>query len=199
MAWKAMPRSNNLPSLGNGVGERVKMTSADTQRLEKLFDEHGARIYAFCLRLCGNAADAEDLAAEVFLEAPQSLRRFRGEASEATLLYRIAVNKHRMAQRSHVRLMRRTLAWMRPERQDSHESAVVHEAAFAWALERIGPKLKEAFLLVRAEGFTYSESAAILNVPVGTVQSRVHEAGKRLAELLEAQPNSPFTEATNEV
>jgi RNA polymerase sigma-70 factor (ECF subfamily) len=175
------------------------MTTDERQRLEKLFADYGPRIFNFCLRLSGNAADAEDLAAEVFLAAPASIARFRGEASELTLLYKVAINKHRMSQRSHVRLMRSLGNLRRTEHQDSHESSVVYEAVYAWALTRLGPKLREAFLLVKAEQLSYAEAAAILEVPRGTVQSRVHEACKRMGELLESPPSHSLAEATNEM
>ena len=175
------------------------MTSAETLRLERLFDDYGQRIYAFCLRLCGDPTLAEDLAAEVFLDAPRSLDRFRGEASEQTLLYKIALNKHRMARRSHAQFLRWAALSFRQDRQDSPESSIVFEAAFAREMDRLSPKIKEAFLLVKAEKLSYAEAAAAMDVPVGTVRSRVHEACKRLSERLDSPTSIPLTEATHEV
>ena len=56
--------------------------------------------YAFCLRLTGNAAEAEDLSQEGFVAAYRALRDFRGEASFRSWLYRILVNRHRDRLRS---------------------------------------------------------------------------------------------------
>src|SRR5277367_935266 len=62
---------------------------------ETLYREYGVRIYRFCLRLCGNVADAEDLTQEVFLAAYRGLDRFSGRSSLATWLYRIALYRRR--------------------------------------------------------------------------------------------------------
>ncbi len=169
----------------------------DTTQLERLFDEYGNRIYAFCLKLCGNVADAEDLAAEVFLAAPKSLSSFRGEATETTLLYKIALNKHRNMQRAHARLLRRIEAWSKPD--EAREHPMLIEIAMAQALNKLSAKQREAFLLVKAEGLRYAEAAAVLDVPVGTVQSRVHQAAKQMATLLELQDHRPYVEAKNEL
>jgi RNA polymerase sigma factor (sigma-70 family) len=62
---------------------------------EALFSDYGDRVYQFCYRLCGHAADAEDLAQEVFLAAYQGLDRIAGRSSVATWLFRIAVYRWR--------------------------------------------------------------------------------------------------------
>src|ERR1700704_2912454 len=57
---------------------------------DQLYAGYGDRIYRLCYRLCGHAADAEDLAQEVFVAAYQGLDRFAGRSSLTTWLYRIA-------------------------------------------------------------------------------------------------------------
>jgi RNA polymerase sigma-70 factor (ECF subfamily) len=175
--------------------------SCDTEHdlLERLFAEHGQKVFSFCLRLCGNRSDAEDLAAEVFLDAPNSLARFRGESSEETFLYKVALNKHRAQCRAHTRWVARLGSLLAATPDFPKEADLVYDIAFTQALSRLSVKHRQAFLLVKAHGFRYAEAAEMLQVPVGTVQSRVHKACKRMADLLDVQAHSPFAEVRNEV
>lgn len=171
----------------------------ETVHLERLFAEHGQKVYAFCLKLCGNRQDAEDLAAEVFIDAPASLGRFRGDSSEETWFYRMALNKHRARSRAHARWIARVTTIGRALRHDNTEAELVYEIAVSQALARLSVKQRQAFLLIKSHGLRYAEAAALLGVPVGTVQSRVHEASKRMADLLELPIRAPFAEISNEV
>lgn len=152
---------------------------------DAFYDRYGNRVYRFCYRLCGHAADAEDLAQKVFLAAFQGLDRFESRCSLATWLYRIALYRWRRLHGGH-----------KPETltlSDELEGAVTAPDPASASLERLSldralaslaPALLEAFLLVRVEGLKYREAAAALGIPQGTVQSRVHDATARLREWL---------------
>ncbi len=154
----------------------------DTGSFTEFYRQHGDRIYRFCFRLSGSAADAEDLTQEVFLAAFLGRERFGGRASVQTWLYKIAWN-----------------CWRNSRRRPSVETAILEDAAtngpdlaqavtdqiaLTCALSALPPDLRETFLLVRAEGLTYREAASVLDIPQGTAQWRVHEASKRLRALL---------------
>ena len=147
------------------------------------YDLHGQRIYRFCLRLCGSVSDAEDLTQEVFLAAFQGQQRFEGRSSTQTWLYKIALNCWRHS----CRAPRLALAAMDEDAAQSGptlEQSVTGSLALSCDLSALPPDLREAFLLVKAEGLTYRETAQVLSVPQGTVQWRVHEASRRLRALL---------------
>lgn len=153
-----------------------------TADFQAFYAQHGATVYRFCLRLCGSASDAEDLTQEVFLAAFQGQSRFQGRSSVQTWLYKIALNCWRHSCRS----PRPVTSVLEDSRQagPSLEQSVTESMALTCALSALPPDLREAFLLVRAEGLKYKEAAAVLGVPLGTVQWRVHEASQRLRILL---------------
>jgi len=147
-----------------------------------LYAQHGDRIFRFCFRLCGCRAEAEDLTQDVFLAAFQGASRFEGRSSVTTWLYRIALNCRQNACRSQ-RLETVPLEDA-PILGPSLEQSVADDLALSCALSALPGDLREAFLLVKAEGLTYREAAQILDAPQGTIQWRVHQAVQKLRLLL---------------
>lgn len=144
--------------------------------------QYGDRIYRFCYRLCGSASDAEDLTQDVFLAAFQGGSRFEGRSSVQTWLYRIALNcwhQSRRTPRPDTTVLEDTA-----QTGPGLEQAVTDSIALTCALAALPPDLREAFLLVKAEGLKYREAAQALGIPLGTVQFRVHQASRRLRVLL---------------
>jgi len=64
----------------------------DAAAFEQLYRLHSRRVYALCLRMVGNTAEAEDLAQEAFLQLFRKIHTFRGESAFSTWLHRLAVN-----------------------------------------------------------------------------------------------------------
>ena len=151
------------------------------------YQKYGDRIYRFCYRLCGSASDAEDLAQEVFLAAFQGAGRFEGRASVQTWLYRIALNCWRHSRRA-PRLDTTPLEDV-TQAGPGVEQAVTASVSLTCALAALPPDLREAFLLVKAEGLTSREAAQVLDIPQGTVQWQVHTASRRLRALLTEEEN----------
>ncbi len=156
---------------------------------DTLYAEHGARIYRFCYRLCGDRTDAEDLTQDVFVAAWQSLPRFAGRAAEQTWLYRIALYRW-----NRLRTSRPPNTVVLLEDAGSVPGTPLLRILLDEAIEDLPPDLHEAFLLVKAEQLSYREAAAILEVPIGTVQSRVFAAVHRLRILLSEE--NPLAEET---
>lgn len=73
--------------------------TGDPGGFERLYDTYSPRIFRFCLRICGNRADAEDLMQEVFVAAYRGSQRFDSRSSTATWLYRIAIYRRRSMNR----------------------------------------------------------------------------------------------------
>jgi RNA polymerase sigma-70 factor (ECF subfamily) len=153
---------------------------------DALYAAHGARIYRFCYRLCGNKTDAEDLTQDVFVAAWQSLPRFAGRATEQTWLYRITL-----------------YCWNRMRTSRPPETVILSEDTCCAcgsplirmmldeAIDSLIPDVREAFLLVKVEQLSHREAATILQIPVGTVQSRVFTAVHRLRTLLSEEDPIP--------
>ena len=140
----------------------------EQQLIARVFEEHGAMIFNFAMRLCGNRTVAEDLMSETILQSVSALGRLRDSALERTFLRRITLNLYRRTAR------RRTweISSELPSVPFEREGVLAIEQAYS----RLPRKLKEAFVLVKAEGLTAREAAAVLRAPQGTVQARVHEA-----------------------
>ena len=159
---------------------------------DEVFVEYSDRIYRFCYRLCGNPVDAEDLAQDVFVLAYQGLKGFEGRSSLATWLYRIALHRwQRMIRRrgpTTIPLEDDTLAGQVPDPARQAEEAIALDGALA-ALPSI---LREAFLLVKAEGLTCQEAAEALDIPIGTVKWRVHESVIRLQDHLQGRKTTKY-------
>lgn len=154
------------------------------------------RLYHSVYRLVENVEDAQDVVQEAFLNAYQSLDGFKGDSQFFTWLYRIAVN-------TAISLKRKRRAMVRLETGSSGESAfepfdpsVESRPGYALekaeletrvhdALRRLSPEHRAVLVLKDMEGHKYETMAEILQVPIGTIRSRLHRARLELRELLE--------------
>jgi RNA polymerase sigma-70 factor (ECF subfamily) len=146
---------------------------------------HRDRVRGLLHRLLGPDG-LDDLEQEVFVAAWRGIRRFRGDASFATWLTRIAVNRAR-------RVMRRRRPPPSRLETEPADRAPGPEAAFGaaernglvlQAVDALSPKLRVAFVLRHVEGMSGEEVARVLEIPAGTVRRRLHDARRRLAETL---------------
>ncbi|TBR25190.1 sigma-70 family RNA polymerase sigma factor [bacterium] len=154
-------------------------------------------VYALALRLTGNAADAWDLAQDALLRAVKSLDSFRGDSDPRTWVYRITVNAWKNRAASAAERMRRASTPL-----DAGEAGAVRlpagdppadvplergEAAEAVrrAVAALEPEDRACLQLREFDGLSYEEIASALDVPVGTVKSRLHRARLALAKALE--------------
>lgn len=151
---------------------------------DELYADHGKPLYRFCLRLMGERAEAEDLAQDVFVAALVGKDKFRKDSSVRTWLFRIAVFKARDRQRQR---KRETHTQEEIPCQDVYAS---ERMAIEHGIEQLPAKLRNAFILVKAEQFTTAEAAEILGVPEGTVKYHVFEAIQRLRSALSPAPLS---------
>lgn len=118
---------------------------------------------------------------ETIHAAPGAIKRFDSRSTVKTWLFRIALNKWRDAKRTKVRREDLLIANAQIAPQKDHELALAIEVE----LNNLSEPLLEAFMLVKMEGLKYKEAALILDVPVGTVQSRVHSACEQMRERLQ--------------
>jgi RNA polymerase sigma-70 factor (ECF subfamily) len=146
-------------------------------------------------QLDGDAIAVEEALQDTFFAVWRSASSFRGEAKVATWVYQIARYQSLHARRRTARVSAVTSYGPADEEGDeerasaapSCEDEVVDRLTLSAALRQISRKHREALELVFAHGFTLEEAAAILDVPVGTVKSRVSYARRALLRELEAQ------------
>src|SRR6266508_1323418 len=158
-------------------------------------------LYSAALRMTRNRADAEDLVQETYLKAYRAFDSFTEGTNLKAWLYRILTNTFINTYRSRKR---------RPEEQELDdvedfylyrrlggiEAAQIGRSAedelFDWftdtevkdALESLPEQFRMAVLLADVEGFSYKEIAEILDVPIGTVMSRLHRGRRGLQKRL---------------
>lgn len=156
-----------------------KARAGDVSAFGKLFERHGRRIYNLLLRLCGNPALAEDLTQETFLTAHQRLSSWRGVGALSTWLCGIAVHHHLAARRrTHFTEALDELELATDPSSDPLVHYTDQEALLALeqAIAALPDLYREVFVLVRVEELRYREVAALLDIPLGTVQSRLARA-----------------------
>ena len=168
-----------------------------TEAFGVLVQRYQDRLYPTMLRLTGSADDALDLLQDAFLRAFEKLDRFQGESSFYTWVYRIAVNLALSGRRrrrvTSARLgigggrgeIARPSGRLEPERPDT--CPVEHaerDDLIQSALNSLADDHRAVVVMKEFDGLRYEEIAAILNVPVGTVRSRLHRARLDLRERL---------------
>jgi RNA polymerase sigma-70 factor (ECF subfamily) len=166
----------------------------DPRAFGDLVARHERRIYGLCLRILGNREDAEDATQEAFLAALRKAASFRKAAAFSTWLYRIAVNAATDQAR---RRGRARLAALDPEdaglavAPGSELGEVVTSAvAVQTALTRVPEEFRVAVVLCDLYRVPYADAAQILEIPVGTVKSRVFRGRLALADCLGTPPDA---------
>lgn len=167
----------------------------DTAAFEQLVRLYEKRVYALTLRMCKNPEDAAEAAQEAFLSAWQGLPFFRGDASFSTWLYRLASNacvdllrresRHRGAAGPSLNDEESNLdvADETPLPQEELERKELREQ-IELGLRSLTPDHREVLILREMHQLSYDEIAAVLEIDVGTVKSRINRARKQLRNFL---------------
>jgi RNA polymerase sigma-70 factor (ECF subfamily) len=156
------------------------------------------RLFNTVYRMVGNAEDAQDVVQEAFLSAYQSLDGFKGESLFFTWLYRIAVNTAISFKRKHrvsVSLDSGKNGEFPIEPHDDSEASVPshaleqaeQERRIQQALNRLSAEHRAVLIMKDMEGQKYETMAEILQVPIGTIRSRLHRARLELRDVLEQE------------
>lgn len=165
----------------------------DANAFAALFEAHKSRIYAVCLRMTSNTAEAEDLTQDAFIHAFRKLASFRGESAFSTWLYRIAVNTVLMhfRRKSGRQIPLEQPAWQdgeMPRREfgqtDEQLAGSIDRLALARAIHELPDGYRVIFLLHEIKGYEHKEIARILHCSVGNSKSQLHKAKLRMRKLL---------------
>jgi RNA polymerase sigma-70 factor (ECF subfamily) len=161
------------------------------EAFDELVRRHQAAIITLARVLTVGRGDPEDLAQDVFVRAWRNLRSFRGESTFRTWLHRVAINVIRTSQSRQGRLMRLFVSRDRdedpPEQPSGDEpvdTALARRQVIDRALATLPDDLRVAVTLRDLQGMDYKEIAAALDVPIGTVESRIFRARQKLKPLL---------------
>ena len=177
-------------------GEAVlRARHGDQAAFECLYRLHNRRVYAVCLRMVGNATEAEDLTQESFLLVLRKIHTFRGESAFSTWLHRLAVNLvlMRLRKKSPPTVSIETA----PDLNDENGAAGIdfgtHDPLLEGSIDRINLQrcierlplgYRKVFVLHDVQGYEHHEIAGKLGRTVGVSKSQLHKARSRLRELL---------------
>jgi RNA polymerase sigma factor (sigma-70 family) len=177
------------PAAANDA-EVIESSRREPERFAVLFDRHAAHIYRYVSRRAGRQI-ADDLVAETFLVAFAKRDRYDlAHADALPWLYGIATNlvgQHLRDEARHYRISQATVADRTPGHAARVAADVTAQATrpllFA-ALTALPPGDRDVLLLIAWEQLTYREVSRALNIPVGTVRSRLHRARAQTRQVL---------------
>ena len=175
------------------IGECLK---GRTEAFGVIVRRYQDRLFNTVVRLLDNAEDAQDVVQESFISAYQSLGTFKGDSLLFTWLYRIAMN-------AAISLKRKKKATISLDTGSKHDLVIdpvdqstssepgaslereEEESRLQAALNRLSLEHRSVIVLKEIEEMKYEEIAEVLDVPIGTIRSRLHRARTELRELLE--------------
>jgi RNA polymerase sigma-70 factor (ECF subfamily) len=171
--------------------------AGQTEAFDALVRRYQGRLYPTLLRLVGSAEDAEDVLQDTFVRAFEKIDQFHGESSFYTWVYRIGVN---LALSGYRRLRVRASFQMNGNGHRSREEDLPDESPdsdpamplaraeqeriIENALNQLCPEHRAVVILKDFDGHRYEEIGEILQIPVGTVRSRLHRARCELRDRL---------------
>lgn len=158
--------------------------------------EYSGDIYRCALRLCGQPDVAEELVQEVFYEAWRSMDRLRDPAKARAWLLSILRHRYMHWLRDQKRRPKsgeaaREQAQRLSTGEDLPQDILARQESLQAALDALEDRYKVPFLLVFLEGMTCQQAAEFLDIPLGTVLSRIHRARRFLRQHLEREQNEP--------
>ena len=169
--------------------------SGEDAAWEALVRQHTRRVYGLCYRFTGKDSEAQDLTQDVFLRVFRALGGFRStEGSFATWLTRLTRNllidhyrrtrNERVTDSIEEQLPRMEEGFVAASRPDSMLAGREASELLQGALAKLSPELRETIILRDLQELEYREIAQVLNIPEGTVKSRLNRGRAELARLL---------------
>jgi RNA polymerase sigma-70 factor (ECF subfamily) len=166
----------------------------ESRAFDELVARHQDRVFSAVTRFCGNAEDAADVVQRAFINAFRKIQEFKGDSAFSTWIYRIAFNQAISFRREN---RRPTVSIDAKEDDKSIEPAVESnpteklegeetQKKVQQALEQLEEGDRQIILLKDLQGHSYDEIAAIMQIPKGTVRSRLHRARLELKSKLKS-------------
>ena len=193
------PKASASPQSTKPVieADAIRLAQAgDAAAFEFLYQLHGRRVYALCLRMVNNPADAEDLMQEAFLQLFRKIGTFRGESAFSTWLHRMTVNVVLMRLRKKSLPVSSLEETTEPDEEtggprkdigapDLRLSGAVDRVNLERSVGKLPPGYRTVFVLHDVQGYEHNEIADIMGCSVGNSKSQLHKARTRLRELLQ--------------
>ena len=200
-----------LPKASNKSGEACvdqisdgecvrRVHEGNIDAFEVLVRRHQKTIFNLLYRMLGDYDEAAEAAQETFLSAYRAIGRFRGDSNFSTWVYRIAINQASSRRRNLSQSQARTLPLESAEKINQAGADPAERVEQQEIQQEVQKALKEldendaAIILLRdLQDVPYEEVARVLNVPMGTVKSRLHRARRALKARLQPYFNARRT------
>ncbi len=186
-------KNDNKPQKISDEELIARFQKGDQQAFDILVHRYKDQLLNFVYRFVGNRNDAEDIVQETFLRVYKNKHYYKEIAKFSTWIYTIAGNlaKTELRKRKRRKLfsvsnfMNEEKDYDIPDVERNPELEVdgtIKDDIIQKAIEKLPPKFKEVILLRDVQGFSYEEISQILNIPLGTVKSRVNRGRLKLQE-----------------
>jgi RNA polymerase sigma-70 factor, ECF subfamily len=180
------------PTVSDDAQLIAKTLAGNAEAFGELVARHQDRLYNTVLHVVGHVEDARDVVQEAFIQAFLKLNTFRNDSAFFTWLYRIAFNAaitHRRKERpmASVEFMRESARREPVDRNDTPAAAFCRNercSRIREAIAGLDEEFRAVLVLREIDDCSYETIADILDLPIGTVRSRLHRARLQLRELL---------------
>ncbi len=163
--------------------------NGNKKAFQELIKKYEHQVAATVIGMLGHCPEAEDVGQETFIRFYRSLERFKGKSGVRTYLTRIAINlslnELKRRQRKRGRFSSRTEAEMEnlPDKHEKNQRKELKDIVQT-GIQKLDPKHRTVIVLRLIDGYSTSETAQILKLPIGTVLSRLARAQIKLKEIL---------------
>ena len=165
----------------------ARAQAGDQTAFRDLYRQHAGRVYALCLRLTGDARDAEERTQDVFVRLWDKVRSFRGESAFSSWLHRLAVNVVLNERRTTSRREQRVVTAEDPGALERNRGSTTEGLSIDLerAIAELPDGAREVFVLYDIEGYGHAEIAGMVGIAEGTSKAQLFRARRLLREKLE--------------
>lgn len=171
-----------------------KLIAGDEKAFRDLIDENKQRIFKVCIGFLHGKEDAEDITQEVFIEVFRSIKKFGGNSSLSTWVYRIAVNKslnvlQKRKSNGFLTTIQNALGLKQAVAVSNPHKELISKERNSFlnkAIDALPENQRIAFTLAKYDDLSYNEIAGIMNTSVSSVESLMHRAKTNLQKSLAA-------------
>ena len=183
-----------------------RLRRGDAEAAQKLVQSYHPDVFRLALSILDEPAEAEDITQDVFIAALDALDSYRGDSALKTWLFSITVNvcrrrwRQRKARERLLQVLKTVFPLMgtRSVQPEANLVAQENQAELWQAVSKLGEKLQIPLILFYEHEMPVAEIARVLDIPVGTVLSRMHTARERLAVTLQhVEPDEELNYESN--
>ena len=154
--------------------------SGSVASFKQLVQRHEGKVAGVVKSMLGSTPEAEDVGQEVFIKFYETLDKFRGDSQVSTYLVRIAINLSLNELKKRKRNRSRYVGIDEGKEARAHDDMVDLKELLTYEMDKLDPDFKAVVSLRLVEGYSTEETSTLLNIPLGTVLSRLSRAQLKL-------------------